>query len=92
MAEFSHRGINVAIPEVDIGDGIFVVRGTDEAVTRVQVKTGKGIAQQDGSYFTQFYLPWAQLMTPATPALAYVFVVRYMNRNRSPSRRRVWQR
>ena len=80
MAEFLHRGINVAIPEVDIGDDIFVVRGGDEAVTRVQVKSANGMAQQDGSYFAQFNVPWLQLNKDDTPAFVYVFAVRYQDR------------
>jgi hypothetical protein len=80
MAEFLHRGINVAIPEVDVGDDIFVVRGGDEAITRVQVKSANGTSQQDGSYFAQFNVPWTQLKTDDTPALVYVFAVRHQNR------------
>jgi hypothetical protein len=38
MSEFLFRLINVAVPEVDVGDDVFVVREKDEAVTRVQVK------------------------------------------------------
>jgi hypothetical protein len=80
MAEFLHRGINVAIPEVDIGDDVFVVRGDDEAVTRVQVKSGNGKPAENGSYSTQFNVPWKQLTVPDTPALVYVFAVRFQNR------------
>src|SRR5947209_219645 len=36
MAEFLARGINVAIPEVDVGDDVFVVKGAEDLVTRVQ--------------------------------------------------------
>jgi hypothetical protein len=79
MAEFLHRQINVAIPEVDVGDDVFVVRGTDDAVTRVQVKTANGTAQMN-SYYAQFSIPLNQLQTPDTPALVYVFVVRHAGR------------
>lgn len=40
MSELLARGLNVAIPEVDVGDDILVVRGTDDRLWRVQVKTG----------------------------------------------------
>lgn len=80
MAEFLHRGINVAIPEVDVGDDVFVVRGGEEAVTRVQVKSANGTTQRGGSYYAQFNLPWAQLAAFDTPALVYVFAVRYAER------------
>jgi hypothetical protein len=76
MAEFLHRGINVAVPEVDVGDDVFVVRGTDEAVIRVQVKTANAEEQQ-GGYVGQFSVPWGQLNVPNdSPPLVYVFVVR----------------
>src|SRR5687768_8786775 len=38
LSEFLYRLMNVAVPEVDVGDDIFVVKEQDEAVTRVQVK------------------------------------------------------
>ena len=38
MAELLHRRINVAIPEVDVGDDIYAVKGLSPQVTRVQVK------------------------------------------------------
>jgi hypothetical protein len=41
MSEFLTRGWNVAIPEVDIGDDIFVVQDDDGTMRRVQVETSK---------------------------------------------------
>jgi hypothetical protein len=79
MAEFLHRGINVAVPVVDAGDDVFVVRHDEETVTRVQVKTANG----DGdavSYSAQFSLPLAQLNRVEPPALVYVFAVRHLGR------------
>src|SRR3954463_6041137 len=70
MSEFLYRLLNVAVPEVDVGDDIFVVREKDEAVTRVQVKYSKADPQSNGSYVTQFSLPWEQFDLPEdTPAL-----------------------
>ncbi len=80
MSEFLHRRINVAIPEVDVGDDVFVVKGTDETVTRVQVKAAMAEDQTD-SYAAQFNVPLAQLRVPNdTPSLVYVFAVRHLNR------------
>ena len=78
MSEFLYRSINVAVPEVDVGDDVFVVRENDETVTRVQVKHSKAEEQKRGSYVAQFDLPWVQFDRPDdTPALVYVFAVRY---------------
>lgn len=44
MSEFLWRGYNVAIPEVDRGDDIFVVHDDDGTLHRVQVKTATGAA------------------------------------------------
>jgi hypothetical protein len=78
MSEFLFRLINVAVPEVDVGDDVFVVREKDEAVTRVQVKYAAADEQQNGEYVAQFSLPWKQLDRPDdTPALVYVLAVRY---------------
>ena len=80
MSEFLHRRINVAIPEVDVGDDVFVVKGSDDTVTRVQVKAATAKAQVDG-YFAVFNVPLAQLSVPRdTPALVYVFATRFQNR------------
>ena len=69
MSEFLFRLINVAVPEVDVGDDVFVVREKDEAVTRVQVKYAAADEQQNGEYVAQFSLPWKQLDRPDdTPA------------------------
>jgi hypothetical protein len=38
MSEFLLRGWNVAIPEVDEGDDIFVVRHETSRLMRIQVK------------------------------------------------------
>jgi hypothetical protein len=80
MSEFLHRQINVAIPEVDVGDDVFVVKGSDDTVTRVQVKAARA-REQANSYFALFNVPLAQLSVPRdTPALVYVFAARFQNR------------
>jgi hypothetical protein len=75
MAELLHRHINVAIPEVDVGDDIFVVKGSDETVTRVQVKAATAQEQRNG-YEARFNVPLAQLSVRDSPPLVYIFPIR----------------
>lgn len=75
MAEFLVRGWNVAIPEVDVGDDIFVVRDSDGNLSRIQVKTSSAKSLKTG-YSAQFIVSSPQLTTAITPELTYVFVVR----------------
>lgn len=46
MSELLMRGWNVAIPEVDVGDDIFVVQDEDGTLKRVQVKTSQATPLQ----------------------------------------------
>ena len=79
MAEFLHRRINVAIAEVDVEDDVFVVKGSDESVIRVQVKSATAEEQQN-SYAGTFGVPETQLLVPNdTPALVYVLALRHDN-------------
>ena len=48
MSELLYRRRNTAIPEVDVGDDVFVVRDKDDIVTRVQVKSANAAAQHGG--------------------------------------------
>lgn len=75
MAEFLVRGYNVAVPEVDIGDDIFVVRDIDGLHSRIQVKTTNATPTQDG-YSARYTLKLSQLENPSTPDTWYVFVNR----------------
>ncbi len=79
MSEFLMRGWNVAIPEVDRGDDIFVVKDDDGDMKRVQVKTANANRTLRG-YSTQFNVPKKQLNTQFTPDLTYCFVVRIGNK------------
>jgi hypothetical protein len=80
MAEFLQREMNVAIPEVDIGDDIVVVRDDNDQITRVQVKTATAIPLQTPDGFTaQFSLPLEQL-EHGPLHLVYAFVVRHNDR------------
>jgi hypothetical protein len=77
MAEFLLRGWNVALPEVDVGDDVFVVKDEDGDLSRIQVKTAT--SKPSGSaYSAQFAVGLSQLKTPRHPDLTYVFVVRHI--------------
>lgn len=75
MAEFLSRGWNVAMPEVDVGDDIFVVRDLEGDFWRVQVKTANAVENRRG-YAASFSISLPQLRTPSQPDVTYVFVVR----------------
>ncbi len=78
MSEFLLRGWNVAIPEVDVGDDIFVVKDFNGELVRVQVKTSKAIYLKNGGYTAQFKLSLKQLRD-SIKEVSYVFVVRETN-------------
>jgi hypothetical protein len=75
MSEFLVRGYNVAIPEVDRGDDLFVVQDANGSLTRIQVKASKAKPLKNG-YVVQFNIPLPQLQKPLTPDIYYIFVVR----------------
>jgi hypothetical protein len=76
MSEFLTRGWNVAIPEVDIGDDIFVVQDDTGTLRRVQVKTSNSTLRQN-SFSGQFNVPLTQLRNIANIPVHYVFIVRH---------------
>lgn len=76
MSELLCRGWNVAIPEVDVGDDIFVVRDKNGDFIRVQVKTATGKQVSGTAIKAQFSINLAQLRTISPPLLVYAFVVR----------------
>jgi hypothetical protein len=75
MAELLLRGWNVALPEVDIGEDVFVIKDDSGDLSRVQVKTATARVQRDG-YSAQFSVSLRQLSRPRTPDLVYIFAVR----------------
>jgi hypothetical protein len=75
MAELLWRGWNVALPEVDVGEDLLVVKDDSGDLWRIQVKTATAQPQQDG-YSAQFRVALRQLRTPRTPDLVYVFATR----------------
>ncbi len=75
MSEFLMRGWNVAVPEVDRGDDIFVVQDSDGLLRRVQVKTAQASRTANG-YVAKFSIPTRQLLSAITPEIQYVLLVR----------------
>lgn len=75
MAEFLRRGYNAAIPEIDMGEDIFVVDDATGALSRIQVKSaiGKGTQSMRGV----FNVSRKQLQTARQPDLWYVFAVHH---------------
>jgi hypothetical protein len=76
MAEFLLRGYNVAMPEVDVGDDIFVVNDGVERLWRIQVKTAIGLGRGYGCS-GQYLVPLAQLRDIDPSPLYYIFVLRW---------------
>jgi hypothetical protein len=75
MAEFLLRGYNVAVPEVDVGDDIFVVHDPSGRLWRIQVKTAIGRKTRRG-YRAKYAVGLTQLRTARFPDLFYVFALR----------------
>lgn len=76
MSEFLIRGWNVAIPEIDIGDDIYVVHDDNGTLRRVQVKTSVS-TERKKSFSGQFNVPLKQLRDyKANYQIYYVFIVR----------------
>lgn len=76
MAEFLMLGWNVAMPEVDIGDDIFVVQDDSGTLRRVQVKTSASTKMKD-SFSAQFSLSVKNLRNISNILVHYIFLVRH---------------
>ncbi|MEL6347476.1 MAG: group I intron-associated PD-(D/E)XK endonuclease [Myxococcota bacterium] len=79
MAEFLARGYNVAVPEVDRGDDLFVVRDADGSLSRIQVKSAIAKATRQG-FSARFKVKQRQLEEPQLPDLHFVFTTRWQRR------------
>jgi hypothetical protein len=55
MSEFLARGWNVATPEVDVGDDLFVVEDKKGIFSRVQVKTAQAIERKMVTVYNSIY-------------------------------------
>ena len=75
MAEFLLRGYNVAMPEVDEGDDIFVVENQSGELWRVQVKTAIGQRRRTG-WRAKYAISVNQLRAEKSPDLFFVFALR----------------
>ncbi len=83
MAEFLMRGWNVAIPEVDTGDDIFVVQDENGTLRRVQVKTSMATERLRG-FSGQFKIPVKQLRNIRDVLVHYVLIVRNKDKWTTP--------
>ena len=75
MSELCFRGYNVAMPEIDKGDDVFVVNDGSGAMWRIQVKTSSPKVQKKSRAF-QFRVRETAITVPQTPELHFVFVMR----------------
>jgi hypothetical protein len=75
MSMFLFRGYNVAMPEVDVGEDIFVVRDADGELSRIQVKAA--IGKEKKAVSGVFKVSLAQLTTGYRPELYYVFTLHH---------------
>lgn len=76
MSEFLILGWNVAIPEVDIGDDIFVVQDDNGTLRRVQVKTSTSTVRI-GGFSGQFSVSVKNLRNISNILVHYIFLVRH---------------
>jgi hypothetical protein len=76
MSEFLLLGWNVAIPEVDIGDDIFVVQDDNGTLRRVQVKTST-FTSRKSSFSGQFNVSVKNLRNITNILVHYIFIVRH---------------
>ena len=74
MAELLARGWNVSVPEVDVGDDVFVARDDATELTRVQVKTATPVPAGAG-LVAAFKLPADQVRRAGNVPLVFVFAV-----------------
>jgi hypothetical protein len=77
MSEFLMRGWNVATPEVDTGDDIFVVEDENDTFFRVQVKTAQATSRKNG-YSFQININLRQL-AEYDAAIYYIVAIRKEN-------------
>jgi hypothetical protein len=83
MSEFLLRGWNVAIPEIDIGDDIFVVQDDSGTLRRVQVKTSTATIRRNG-FSGRFRIPLKQLKNLGDIPVHYVFIIRHLSQWSKP--------
>lgn len=75
MSELAVRGYNVAIPQIDIGDDIFVVNDQAGGLWRIQVKTSNAKHQKTSRAYS-FRTRETAITVAANPDLYFIFVMR----------------
>lgn len=73
MAEFLRRGYNAAIPEIDMGEDIFVIEDATGKLSRIQVKSA--IGKGKNNVYAIFTISQRQLEVARLPDLWYVLTV-----------------
>src|SRR5688572_16564709 len=74
-SEFLLLGYNAAVPDVDVGEDIFVIEDRSGTVWRVQVRTTLGKRKRYG-WSGRFYVSLKQLNKGFRPPLVYLFALR----------------
>jgi hypothetical protein len=75
MAEFAWRGYNIAIPEIDVGDDVFVVNDKSGAMWRLQAKAASPKFQKHSTCF-QFKVRQSSINRAQSPELHFIFALR----------------
>lgn len=76
MSEFAWRGYNVAIPEIDVGDDIYVINDRTGMIWRIQVKTATGKRQIQSMRY-QFMVSRSSIEDEVTtPEIHFVFTIK----------------
>jgi hypothetical protein len=77
MAELSLRGYNVAIPEIDVGDDVFVLNDHTGQIKRLQVKTATSKKlERSGGYRCQFNIKVAHVRDAEAVGSYYILAAR----------------
>jgi hypothetical protein len=77
MAELLVRGVNVAKPEIDVGEDLLAFQDGHRAVDRIQVKTATKVKRlKRGGYAAAVNIDLEQLRNLDDPELYYIFPVR----------------
>ena len=75
MGEFALRGYNVAMPEIDVGDDLFVFNDATGSTWRIQVKTAIATARAKSDSM-QFRIRESAITTRLDPDLHFIFACR----------------
>jgi len=76
LSEFMSRGYNVATPEIDLGEDVFVIEDDKQDFWPIQIKTATAVESSDGSCSGQFKFRRDQLVSTRNLELTYVLTLR----------------